>query len=292
MKAHLVWTLSLVVAGLRDARDLRAVDRARLDGARRPGAARRAGGVRVPASRRSGSLESPPRHLGDHRRSALPRRDPGCSRGRRADQGFRSRRRVRRGLAGQRGPREKNRVVLDRGPLTEWYVNGPAGVEQGFVVGRRPPGEGRLAVELEVAGTSPSAVGAEVHLGRYRLRDLRAYDADRRPLPAATGGRRCRAPPRGSTTAAPATPSTSTPCTRPPRSGSPARTPPPPTTSGRPWQRLATSWSWALQATRPRARPALARSTCSSAGRPGPGPRPSSSRPTGSPAMRSALPSR
>ncbi len=79
---------------------------------------------------------------------------------------------------------DRNRVVLDRGSLTEWYVNGPAGVEQGFVVGSRPEGAGKLALEVEARGASPFAVGGEVHLGRYRVRDLRAYDADHKPLPA------------------------------------------------------------------------------------------------------------
>jgi hypothetical protein len=38
-------------------------------------------------------------------------------------------------------PRAKlNRVEYDRGGLTEWYVNGPAGLEQGFTI-TKPPGQ-------------------------------------------------------------------------------------------------------------------------------------------------------
>jgi hypothetical protein len=52
-----------------------------------------------------------------------------------------------------------NRVSFDRGSVTEWYVNGPTGLEQGFSV-RRPVGRraGSIVVQLATAGALvPSA---------------------------------------------------------------------------------------------------------------------------------------
>ncbi len=43
------------------------------------------------------------------------------------------------------------RVEIRREALVEWYENGPAGLEQGFTLQARPPGEGPLVVELSVA---------------------------------------------------------------------------------------------------------------------------------------------
>ena len=35
---------------------------------------------------------------------------------------------------------EKNQATFSRGYVTEWYLNGPAGLEQGFDIAQRPPG--------------------------------------------------------------------------------------------------------------------------------------------------------
>src|ERR1017187_7360144 len=45
---------------------------------------------------------------------------------------------------------DANRVEYGRGALTEWYVNGPAGIEQGFTLGRPPsqPAAGPLTIAL------------------------------------------------------------------------------------------------------------------------------------------------
>lgn len=40
---------------------------------------------------------------------------------------------------------ECSRVEYQRGDLVEWYVNGPAGLEQGFTISRKPPRTGGLA---------------------------------------------------------------------------------------------------------------------------------------------------
>jgi len=46
-----------------------------------------------------------------------------------------------------------NRVSYDRGALTEWYANGPLGLEQGFDVGSRPSaGSGPLTFSLAISG--------------------------------------------------------------------------------------------------------------------------------------------
>ncbi|MDJ0610038.1 MAG: FG-GAP repeat protein [Kiloniellales bacterium] len=98
---------------------------------------------------------------------------------------------------------EGNRVEYRRGGsaeaplLSEWYVNGPLGVEQGFTLAAPPPGAGRgagdLRVVLEVTGGLAPALSAD---GRdLRLEDaagtavlsyhgLYAYDATGRALPA------------------------------------------------------------------------------------------------------------
>ena len=47
----------------------------------------------------------------------------------------------------------KNRVEYRRGALTEWYVNGPVGLEQGFTIQRRPgKANGPLTIALETSG--------------------------------------------------------------------------------------------------------------------------------------------
>ena len=88
-----------------------------------------------------------------------------------------------------------NRIEYRRGNLTEWYVNQPEGVEQGFTLARRPghaePGE-RLTIALEVTGGMQPAMapaGDAVLLesaGQARLRytGLRAWDAAGRELAA------------------------------------------------------------------------------------------------------------
>jgi len=88
-----------------------------------------------------------------------------------------------------------NRIDYRRGSLTEWYVNRPEGVEQGFTLAARPglagPGE-RLTIVLEVTGGLEPVLapaGDAVLLesaGQAQLRytGLRAWDATGRELPA------------------------------------------------------------------------------------------------------------
>jgi hypothetical protein len=44
-----------------------------------------------------------------------------------------------------------NRVVYARGGLSEWYANGPLGLEQGFTLGRAPAGDVRESLTLSLA---------------------------------------------------------------------------------------------------------------------------------------------
>ena len=89
----------------------------------------------------------------------------------------------------------KNRVEYRRGPVTEWYVNDRRGLEQGFTLTEPPEGgegNGEVVLELELAGDLEPAVTAD---GRSLVlrndegallgyRDLRAFDAQGRELPA------------------------------------------------------------------------------------------------------------
>jgi CSLREA domain-containing protein len=89
----------------------------------------------------------------------------------------------------------QNRVVYSRSGVAEWYANGPAGLEQGFTLARRPAGAGGgrpLTVVEDVTGDlvarqagqtilfSPRAGGPAV----LRYGGLTALDAGGRKLPA------------------------------------------------------------------------------------------------------------
>jgi hypothetical protein len=67
-----------------------------------------------------------------------------------------------------------NRVEYLRGPLTEWYVNGPLGLEQGFTLTEPPPrSKGRVTTgqrdPLTIALTRPADVTAVVDASRTNL---------------------------------------------------------------------------------------------------------------------------
>jgi len=87
-----------------------------------------------------------------------------------------------------------NRVWYDRGAVTEWYSNGPLGLEQGFSVSRDAAASARHALTLSLAlqadgGLRPVAAAGGVELlsgHRVALRydGLRVLDARGRALPA------------------------------------------------------------------------------------------------------------
>ena len=68
-----------------------------------------------------------------------------------------------RPVVGAEPQAEANRVVYRRGPLDEWYVNGPLGLEQGFTLDAPPagPAEGPLTLSLAVGGTLDAQLDAE-----------------------------------------------------------------------------------------------------------------------------------
>jgi hypothetical protein len=81
-----------------------------------------------------------------------------------------------------------NRVNYTRGQLTQWYANGPAGLEQGFDVAAPPAaGSGPLVLSLSLSGglsahMSDGGVLLEGHGARLRYGDLVVTDAHGRTL--------------------------------------------------------------------------------------------------------------
>lgn len=68
---------------------------------------------------------------------------------------------ITRRLSATRPIVEDNRLEYRRGALTEWYVNGTAGLEHGFTVSERPSGDGPVMVWMSVLGGVLSFVDKE-----------------------------------------------------------------------------------------------------------------------------------
>ncbi len=85
-----------------------------------------------------------------------------------------------------------NRVLYARPGLSEWYVNGPLGVEQGFTVARAPTGHpvGPLTLSIALSGNARASLSSDrqslvlSHAGGPELRysGLSAMDAAGHPL--------------------------------------------------------------------------------------------------------------
>ena len=69
------------------------------------------------------------------------------------------------------------RVSYARGPVREWWTNGPLGLEQGFDIARRPVGSGALTLSLAVAGRVRLDHGTVLLPGGLRYAGLQATDA-------------------------------------------------------------------------------------------------------------------
>ncbi|GIW43467.1 MAG: hypothetical protein KatS3mg077_0749 [Candidatus Binatia bacterium] len=91
---------------------------------------------------------------------------------------------------------QANQVEYRRDVLTEWYVNGPLGLQQGFTVATRPPGpkaKNLVRIEIGYAGTLRPELDREGRAISWRdgrgvtvlsYRGLLAWDARGRELPA------------------------------------------------------------------------------------------------------------
>ncbi len=78
-----------------------------------------------------------------------------------------------------------NRVSYHGAGLSEWYANGPFGLEQGFTVARAPSAGRALQITFCVSGSRPSLSHGRVSLGGGLLYGgLSATDASGRRLPA------------------------------------------------------------------------------------------------------------
>jgi len=80
-----------------------------------------------------------------------------------------------------------NRIEYRRPNVTEWYVNGPFGLEQGFTIERAPaaPRSGPLTLKIAVSGDMDAVKSAAgLRLGPLSYGGLSAWDARSRELPA------------------------------------------------------------------------------------------------------------
>ncbi len=82
---------------------------------------------------------------------------------------------------------DRNRVEFVRPSLTEWYTNGPLGLEHGFTLDRRPVGAiGNVRVLLETGGALASRAqrhGDGVLFGGLAYRGVAAWDDTGRDVP-------------------------------------------------------------------------------------------------------------
>ena len=94
---------------------------------------------------------------------------------------------------GQVAPRAKaNRVLYERAGLSEWYANGPVGLEQGFTIAKAPSGHraGALTLSVALSGNAHASLapgGQSIILSRggrpaLRYGGLSATDARGRVL--------------------------------------------------------------------------------------------------------------
>jgi hypothetical protein len=94
--------------------------------------------------------------------------------------------------AGPATPRANGaQVRYERPGLVEWYENSPRGVEQGFAVNTRPPGDGQLAIQGRITGGLRAALHSEIGeidfldqggAAVLRYAELKVWDATGREL--------------------------------------------------------------------------------------------------------------
>jgi hypothetical protein len=76
-----------------------------------------------------------------------------------------------------------NRVKYARASVSEWWANGPLGLEQGFDIGQRPAGSGALTLSLAMPAAARLAHGTVLLPGGLRYGGVHAMDATGRTLP-------------------------------------------------------------------------------------------------------------
>jgi len=77
-----------------------------------------------------------------------------------------------------------SRVEYRRDGLTEWYVNGPRGLEQGFTIAAPPAGADQFTVSLAVTGDLSAQADNALAIGDLRYSGLTVTDAAGVTLPA------------------------------------------------------------------------------------------------------------
>jgi len=68
--------------------------------------------------------------------------------------------------------------------MTEWYVNGPRGLEQGFTIAASPAGADQFTVSLAITGDVPTQADNGLMIGDLRYSSLTVTDAAGATLPA------------------------------------------------------------------------------------------------------------
>jgi len=89
-----------------------------------------------------------------------------------------------------RGAPERNQIVYSTRGLREWFANGPLGVEQGFMLTRRPSGTGPLLISQELSGGITAHIASDAQSATFAsageslsYTDLIVTDAAGHPLP-------------------------------------------------------------------------------------------------------------
>ncbi len=81
-----------------------------------------------------------------------------------------------------------NRVEIQRSGITEWYMNKPQGLEQGFDIRKRPEGNGELRLALALDNATAALENGKIILttatGRkLEYKDIKVVDAHNKPIP-------------------------------------------------------------------------------------------------------------
>ncbi len=77
-----------------------------------------------------------------------------------------------------------SRVEYRHDGMTEWYVNGPRGLEQGFTIAASPAGADQFTVSLAITGDVPTQADNGLMIGDLRYSGLTVTDAAGATLPA------------------------------------------------------------------------------------------------------------